>query len=182
MIGISGCETTSSRAYQVPPQNAIAIQGQVTGGAKKVKIGTFATGADVDAKMTCRALGALEVAPGQSAIDYLKSAFQAEFPQGGIYDAGAGQQIDGTIDKLDFNSLGTGSWKIALTLKSASLPSGLSVATDYSFKTSFSALKACQNVIDAFQPATAQLIEKAVTHPDFKKLTSADAAPAAAGQ
>ncbi len=171
IISLAGCETTSSRAYQVVPQNTIALQSQVGAGAKKVSIGNFSTAEGVDAQMTCRALGALEVAPGQTAVEYLRSAFQAEFLQGGLYDQVNGQQIQGVVEKLDFNSFGTGSWKVSVTLKSASLPEGLSVATDFSFKTSYSALRACQNVIDAFQPATAQLIEKAITHPDFRKLT-----------
>ncbi|MEL6724624.1 MAG: hypothetical protein AAFP24_06385 [Pseudomonadota bacterium] len=92
-----------------------------------------------------------------------------------MFTAGAisaeGQKIDGVVEQLEFNSFGTGAWDIQLKLSSSSLPDGYSVSNSYSFKTSFSALSACQNVIDAFTPAVQELIAKAIADPSFEQLS-----------
>lgn len=169
-VSLAGCETTSSRPYQVSTPNVLAIQAAIGGDQSKVKIGSFSAADGVKTDLTCRAMGALEVAPGQSAIVYIREALQSELFQAGVYDQAGGQTIEATLDQLNFNSFGTGSWKVALRLRSSTLPEGYSVAVNYSFKTSYSALKACQNVIDAFQPTVSTLIQKAVNDPNFKKL------------
>ena len=63
-----------------------------------------------------------------------------------------------------------------MNVRSAALPEGYDVSTEYEFKTSFSAIKACQNVVDAFQPTVSELLNKVVTHPQFSELAGAGGA------
>lgn len=93
------------------------------------------------------------------------------FGAGGCDQSNA-TKINGEITQLDFNSFGTGSWKIGLKLSSEAAPDGYEVSTDYSFKTSYSALKARQNVSDAFTPAVQELIGKAVADPQLVGLVA----------
>ncbi|MEQ8557796.1 MAG: hypothetical protein RIB03_05720 [Henriciella sp.] len=169
----AACETTSSRPYKASTENIMSAQSALPTGTK-VTVGDFVAAADVDTSPTCRAMGALEVAPGQSPIDYIHDAFQEELFEAGLIASGA-PEISGEVTELDFSSFGTGSWNVTLAVTSPSLPEGYSVSTAYSFKTSFSAINACQNVIDAFQPTVSDLLSKVVNHPDFPALAGSEA-------
>lgn len=173
LLGATACETTSSRPYTVSTQNVMAFQKSL--GDTKVQVGDFTTSEGVNENMTCRALGALEVAPGKTPVEFIEGALRDELFAAGAIDAG-GQMINGEIKELAFNSFGTGSWTIVLNLSSEAAPSGYDVSTEYTFKTSFSAISACQNVIDAFTPAVQELIGKAIDDPQFKTLTGTEEA------
>lgn len=164
----AACETTSSRPYKASTANIMAAQEAMPGGLK-VSVGDFLAATTVDTSPTCRAMGALEVAPGQTPVEYIREAFQEELFEAGLLESGS-PAIEGLVQELAFNSFGTGSWKVTLAVSSDANPSGYSVSTDYSFKTSFSAINACQNVIDAFQPTVSDLLNKIVTHPEFPTL------------
>ena len=169
LLFIAGCETTSSRPYKASTENIMAAQSAMKGSDAKVSIGNFSAASGVNIEPTCRALGALEVAPGQSPIEYIEDALQEELFTAGVLEEG-GTSINGVIEALEFNSFGTGSWDVALKLSSKNLPEGYTVSTHHEFKTSFSAINACQNVIDAFQPTVAGLLNEAITDPNFVKL------------
>ena len=172
VVSLAACETTSSRPYTPSTDNIMAFQSALTDGGEKVQLSAFTTAAGVESDMTCRALGALEVAPGKTPVSFIEGAMRDELFAAGVYDQKDGSVINGKVTNLEFNSFGTGSWKIALQLSSDAFPQGYEVSTDYSFKTSYSALKACQNVIDAFTPAVQDLIGKAVADPNFGSLVA----------
>ncbi|MEM7740993.1 MAG: hypothetical protein AAF225_09360 [Pseudomonadota bacterium] len=167
-LALAACETTSTRPYTPTTANIMKVQ-QVISDETKVSVGTFAAAEGVETAPTCRLLGAIEVIPGGTPIDYIKGAFEAELFQAGIL-ASDGAPIQGEVTELVFNSFGTGSWTIGLKVTSESLPDGYTVATTQSFKTSYSAVNACQNVVDAFQPAVADLIQQVVSDPQFPAL------------
>lgn len=135
-----------------------------------MQVGEFSTADGISDNLTCRALGALEVAPGKSPVQFIEGALRDELFAAGAVNT-SGDTINGVVEELDFNSFGTGSWNISLNLSSAANPDGYTVSSQYSFKTSFSALSACQNVIDAFTPAVQELISTAVSDPEFASLT-----------
>ncbi|MEM8921139.1 MAG: hypothetical protein AAGB25_07205 [Pseudomonadota bacterium] len=166
---VSACETTSSRPYKASTENIMAMQQTLGSSGVAVSVGEFSAAEGVDIEPTCRALGALEIAPGKTPVEYIRSAFQDELFAAGVIDSAA-PAITGVLEQLEFNSFGTGSWDVTLKLASDAYPEGFSVTNSYEFKTSFSALKACQNVIDAFQPTVSGLIAEAVAHPEFSNL------------
>ncbi|MGF1543629.1 MAG: hypothetical protein ACFB00_03855 [Parvularculaceae bacterium] len=169
-IALAACETTSTRPYEPSVENVLSIQAARADAEQKLKTGSATAAEGVDVDLSCRALGSLEVAPGKTPLEYISSALQAELFQAGVYDQAAGSAIDIVVSELKFNSFGTGKWEVTMSLSSPNLPDGYSVDVDYEFKTSWSALSACQNVIDAFQPTVSTLIKKAVDDPRFKQL------------
>lgn len=173
-LSLCACETTSSRPYTPSTSNILAFQSALKASEAKVQVSGFTMAAGISENLTCRALGALEVAPGKSAREFIEGAIRDELFAAGVYDAADGKVIKGELTELDFNSMGTGSWDIGLKLSSDALPEGYTVETHYEFKTSYSAIKACQNVIDAFTPAVQELIGKAVADPSFKDLAGAE--------
>lgn len=164
----AGCETTSSRPYTASTKNIIAFQKAIPSG-KTVSVNEFTAAEGVNTNPTCRALGAIDVAPGQTPVDFIEDALREEIFEAGKFDE-AGVPLSGTITELVPDSLGTGTWTIGMNLASPNLPEGLDVSTVYEFKSSYSAISACQNVVDAFTPAVQDLIAKTIAHPDFEKL------------
>lgn len=174
VLALGACETTSSRPYTPSTSNILAFQAALKESDAKVQVASFSMTPGVSENMTCRALGSLEVAPGKTAREFIEGAMRDELFASGMYDTASGKVIRGEVTELDFNSMGTGSWDIGLKLSSDELPEGYTIATHYTFKTSYSAIKACQNVIDAFTPAVQELIGKAVADPQFKTLAGAN--------
>ena len=171
VLALGACETTSSRPYTVSTENIMAFQSVLSPTGQKVQVADFSLAESVSERMTCRALGALDVAPGKTPVEFIQSAMQDELFNAGVIDTQNGTVIRGRLDTLNFSSFGTGSWDISLNVSSDNLPEGYNVTTDYSFKTSYSAINACQNVIDAFTPAVQELIGKVVKDEKFPALT-----------
>ena len=165
---LAGCETTSSRPYTPSTQNIIAFQKAVPAGTK-VSVADFKAADDVDVEPSCRLLGALEVAPGKTPVEFMQDAFRDELFRADVYSED-GTPLMATITELKPDSVGTGSWVIGLNVASPKNPTGIDVRTDYSFKTSYTAVRACQNVIDAFTPAVQETIGKVIADPGFRSL------------
>jgi hypothetical protein len=173
VLGLAACETTTAIPYQASTQNVISAQRTLKPADTKVTLGAFtSSGKDAD-KPTCRAMGQLDVAPGKSVEAFIRDAFQSELFMAGAYDETSGTSISGHVDRVDVNSMGTGSWTIAITVKSTKYPEGYSVTTTFPFASSFSAVSACKNAAAAFNPAVQDLLGKVVNHPNFGKLTGA---------
>ena len=167
-VALAGCETTSSRPYTASTENIIALKKAIPS-SKKVEIGDFTAAEGVDVEPSCRALGALEVAPGKTPMEFIQDALREEVFKADAYDE-SGTPLTGLLTELKPDSLGRGSWDIGLNISSPKKPEGIDVATRYEFKSSYSAISACQNVIDAFTPAVQETISKVVSHPEFQSL------------
>lgn len=170
-IAIAGCETTSSRPYTPSTSNIVAMKDALGSSGKTVGISGFTIAEGVDEELTCRAMGALDVGSGKSGVEFIQEALKTEMFQAGIYGSNSSNQITGTLTQFEADSWGTGKWELAMKLSSDKHPEGYEVSTVYEFKSSYSAVRACQNVVDAFTPSVQQLIGEAIAHPDFTKLT-----------
>ena len=168
---LTGCETTSSRPYKASTDNILAFQGALKTSGKTVNVASFTAAEGIDTSPSCRAFGALDVAPGKTPIEFIHGALKEELFEAGVYDVSSPNTINGEITALKPTSFGSGKWVIGLKMSSDSLPAGYTVDTEYKFKTSYSAIKACQNVVDAFTPAVQELLSKVVADPKFADLT-----------
>mgnify|MGYP001791078641 CR=1 FL=1 len=173
LLTITGCETTSSRPYAPSTENVVTMKSKFSE-ATTVQVGTFTKDPSVSDDTTCRALGSIEVVPGKTPVEAIESALRDELFLADAYDPSSSNVITGVVNKLDFNSIGTGSWNIGMLVSSTVLPQGYQVDATYSFKTSYSAISACQNVVDAFTPAVQQLNNNVVNHPQFPALIGAN--------
>ena len=166
----AGCETTSSRPYTPSTNNIVMMKDTIGTSGNKIGLNSFSAASGVDTELTCRAMGAIDVASGKTPVEFIEEAFRTEMFQADIYSTDAENKISGTLTKFEADSWGTGRWDVALKLSSDNYPAGYEVSTSYDFKSSFTAMSACQNVVDAFIPTVQQLINDAITHPDFEKL------------
>jgi hypothetical protein len=169
---LGACETTTSLPYQVSTQNVITAQSAAKASNAKVTLGAFTAAAGAK-KPNCRLMGEVDVAPGKSIEVYIRDALQSELFMAGAYDQASPVTITGRLDEVDVNTVGTGSWTVAMTVTSTADPTGYSVTSTYPFASSFSAAGACKNAAAAFNPAVQELLGKVVSNPGFRKLIGA---------
>lgn len=170
MLMLAGCDTTSAIAgYSPSTTNVIAFQTALKPKGAVVQVGDFGAAADV-ANPTCRMAGALDVSQGKRPEQYVRDALQTELFTAQVYDVNAPVAITGSLDQLEVNTFGTGSWTLGLTVRSSVDPVGYRVTTVRQFKSSYSAYSACQNATNAFAPTVQQLIGQVVSNPGFSKL------------
>ena len=172
-VALSACETTSSRPYDASTTNVLQIKSKLGANNAKVQVGPVDLAPDVNGEPTCRMLGALDVGAGRPVSSYIQEALREELFLADAYDSNSNVIIEATVDKLEFDSFGQGTWDIGLVVRS-SVHDGYRVETNYTYKSSFSALRACQNVVDAFNPTVNELISAVINHPEFSALTGAD--------
>jgi len=170
VLVLAACDTTSPMAGYTPSTNNIlGFQAALKPSGSTVKMGDFAAGPGVEIP-TCRMAGKLDVTAGKPLELYVKEAMQAELFQAGVYDVNSGAVISGTLDQLKVNTFGTGSWDLGLQVTSSKDPVGYHVQATRSFKSSYSAMSACQNATNAFAPTVQDLLGQVVSNPGFAKL------------
>lgn len=165
VLFLAACDTSVTPTYQTSPQNTIALQ-PVKASGKRANVYSFVAAEGVNTSPTCRLAGPIDVGGGQPAAQALKDAITAELLASGVYsDRGTPLTITLTDMKVDTFS---GYWNLAATVQSSKLPKGFTVNTRYDYKTSFSAVAACQNAAVAFNRAAAAFINDIVTTPSFR--------------
>lgn len=169
---LAGCETYSSSPYMASTQNVIDIEDRV--GEARVRLGTFVSNPEIDDRPMCRLNSPLDVSPGVPVSEYVRQAMLTELHQARAHSSTAENTIEGTLERLDFSSFGTGSWGLTLALRSNSHAEGYTVSIDHGFSTSTDTHMACQNAVNAFAPAVSTLISAAVNHPEFTRLAGAE--------
>jgi hypothetical protein len=165
---LAGCETPTTQRYSISPNNDQVIRALNTNG---VSVGPFTGAKSFD--LSCRAVGALQVADGMTHVEYIQRAFEDELKvAGALATASPRVSLTGLVDRLEFSStrgLTGGSWNIDLTLTSSN-GKVLKVSEYYEFKSGFSGMEACRNTAEAFLRAVQDLVGKAVGSPDFPML------------
>jgi len=168
-LALTACETYSSSPYMASTQNVIDIEERV--GEARVRLGAFSSAPEVADRPICRLTSPLDVSPGVPVSEYVRQAMLTELHQARVHSSSAETVIEGTLDRLDFSATGTGSWGLTLSLRSNRFPAGYTVSVEHAFSTSFDGHFACTNGINAFAPAVSTLINAAVNHADFPRLT-----------
>lgn len=135
-----------------------------------VKLGVFTE--KKEKKVSYRLVGPV-AGLGDNHATYIRSALQSELFMAQLYDQSSEIEIIGNVDSIKFSSVSPASWMIGFTIRSNKSP-GYSVETVYPFRTSYSALSACQNVASAFEPAVKQLIRDITRHLGFEELLEND--------
>ncbi|HYB09440.1 MAG TPA: hypothetical protein VEJ16_07200 [Alphaproteobacteria bacterium] len=117
---------------------------------------------------SCRLAGPIQLPNDLTFEEYIQNSFADELKVAGLYDQNAPIMLQGVIDDIRFSTT-AGTWDFGLTLKSSNGKS-IKVVEHYDFHTSFTAISACHNTADAFQPAVQALVGNTITAPDFQSL------------
>lgn len=166
---LAGCSTTTSGGvqYKASTQNVITIQEQANGA--KVRLLDFTTAAGISESPWCRANGPISIGSGKSPAQFIHDALQEELFLAQVYSPSATTTLSGRLDAMKFSSISPANWEISLTL-SSSTGASYQIQNLYKYNTSWDAISACKNVADAFAPAVADTLKKAVSDARFKTL------------
>jgi len=166
LLMLSACSTMQ------PPRYAISVDNiQKLKSYEGVKAEVVSLNQSADFSSNCRLMGPIEPADGLTIPLFISKAFNDEFKMAGLYSTD-GIKLSGDITKIEFSSitgLTNGYWDIGLRLNSSNGQS-LSVSNNYTFKSGFDAITACNATADALSPAVQDLINTMITHPEFGKL------------
>jgi hypothetical protein len=165
---LAGCSTYAVPRYSISADNVVALKAVVVNG---ISVGAF-TQAPVanqsNNEITCRGVGPIKTPDGEPFADFVKTALASELKIAGVYAPNAPIQLSGRLNSIDFSSV-SGAWNLALTVQSSNGRS-LSVAENYSYKSSYYGETACNQTAQALMPAVQDLIAKVVGAPDFPSL------------
>lgn len=164
LFTLTACNSYTAAPYGISPDNNLALKS--IAGTEHVRVGAFTATQTFDSG--CRLAGPIQLPAGLTFEGYIQKAFSDELKVAGVYDDKAQVTLLGTITDMKFSSTG-GSWDIALTVNSSNGKS-VAVSEHYDFHTSFSAVGACHDVSDFFQPAVQGLVNKVITAPNFRSL------------
>jgi hypothetical protein len=164
VLALAGCDTFTAAPYGISADNDVALKSAL--GTQRIGVEAFTAATPTDPG--CRLAGPIQLPGGLTFAGYIQKAFADELKVAGLYDEKAPIIIRGAINELKFSS-SSGTWDIALTVVSSNGKS-LTVAEHYDFHTSYSAVSACHNAADAFQPAVQSLVGKVIAAPDFRSL------------
>lgn len=162
-LSLAACDSFTAQRYSISADNDMTLKAMA---GTHVTVGTFTTAKEFD--HSCRLVGPIELPDGLTYEGYVQKAFKDELQVAGLYDTQAPVSLTGVLTNVSSGST-SGTWEISITVNSSNGKS-LSADEHYDFHTSFSAVSACHNVADAFQPAVQSLIGKVIASPDFKAL------------
>ena len=161
-----GCDTVQAPQYMSNSNNTIKLM-ELAAAGEKANVASVSFSQGVDDKPSCRLMGELDIAGGSSTAEKIKGAIQKEFLEGNVYSSN-GTGINVTMTQMDVSTL-NGTWDLAAKVTSNKNVAGFVASSSTDYKTSFSAMYACDNAAKAFNVALGELINRIVTHPDFPK-------------
>ncbi|WP_045856551.1 hypothetical protein [Teredinibacter purpureus] len=166
MVSLAACSTMQPPRYSISVDNVQALKEYEN---VSLMVSDFTQSTPFNS--SCRLMGPIEPADGLTFPEFIGKAFNDELKMAGIYSE-TGTKISGDITKVDFSStsgLTNGFWDISIVLKSSN-GNSIAASNKYTFKSGFDAITACNATADALSPAVQDLIQSAVTNPEFKKL------------
>lgn len=166
-ILVSGCSTYSASRYSISADNVTALRSL---SVKTLNVGPFTATTPGQTEIMCRGVGPIKTPDGETFAEFIRKALLDELKIASSYSATAPVTITGNLDLIDFSS-GSGSWNLALTVKSSN-GKRMSVAESYAYTTSFYGETACNQTAQAFMPAVQNLVGKVVRSQEFAALVS----------
>ncbi len=159
-----GCTSMSVHRYAASAENVSVLRKTER---KNIAVGLFHHKGDPKV-IDCRAIP-IYTPDKESYAEFIRKAFISELLMADIYDAESDLVLSAVIDKMEVKSTSGAFWTLELILKSTNGHS-FKVSENFKFDSAWSGDAACRNASQAFVPAVQNLIKKAVTHPDFRKL------------
>lgn len=164
----TACSTYNTNPYGISVKNIETIKSLRISPVAVEKFTAFEPGLN---SITCRGGGRVITANEQPFEKIIEDALTDELKLAGVYDSKSSIIIKGHLEYITFNSnIGIGEWSIKVKVSSKEKPDGFLVESKTDLSTNWVASKACQQVAQAFGPALQDLIQKIVSHPQFKAL------------
>lgn len=168
LFTVTSCETYTASRYIVPAKHTNLLKEM--NADVKVNISDFTQSDQVIVNRACRLAGPVRVTGGKKFADYLKDALVEELSSAEMYGNVSDIEISGKILNASFSSITPAKWIINADFYTNEDQKLVSINTEYSFGTSWTAMGACRNVAEAFPYAVEQHVNELITSSEFKEL------------
>ena len=165
MLTLSACETFTAERYDVSSKNQATLKNYKS--SEKFDVGDFSAVNAESISVNCRMAGPIQVPGSGNHEEYIKDALIDELQMAGKYNPESGKQITAILEEVSVSTVTPASWKIAgdFYLNETNLKT---VRINYPYKTSFSALGACNNAAENFPYAVEMFLEGFIQSVEFE--------------
>ncbi|PCJ02247.1 MAG: hypothetical protein COB14_02665 [Alphaproteobacteria bacterium] len=162
---LTSCESFTATRYVTSNQTKYYIETLKTN--KKLDVSSVSLSSEQSLSIQCRMAGPIQV-PGGSYEDYFKSALIDELQQSGLYKPES-NKISVVLDSVVVKSITPASWDITGQFFVNNQPL-TSISTSFPYKTSYSAMGACNNAADNLPYAVEDFYSKFIRSDEFRSV------------
>ncbi len=162
---LTSCESFTATRYVASNQTKYYIDNLKTN--TKLSVSSVSIASKESLSLQCRMAGPIQV-PGGSYEDYFKNALIEELQQSGLYKPES-NKISLVLDNVIVKSITPASWDITGKFFINDQPI-TSISTNFPYKTSYSAMGACNNAADNLPYAVEDFYSKFITSNEFKNI------------
>lgn len=153
----------------VAPEKNLALLREIKDRMPKIRIADFGADDPDMATLVCRMSWPLYAPAKLPYTLFLAGAMRDELTREGLYSSDDGVVVTGHLDSMNFESFGSGKWKIAATF-SVEGKTPVTVKHETTFPVTFGAAGACRSVRDQLVPAMQEFLFAVYSDPQFQAL------------
>jgi hypothetical protein len=165
---VQGFRTYFSGEYVASEKNLAALR-EIKERMPKIRIADFSADDPEMATLVCRLSWPVYAPAKLPYVLFLAGAMRDELTQAGLYSSNDGMEVTGHLDSMNFDSFGSGKWKIAATFSVKGKPP-VTVKHETAFPVAFGAVGACRSVRDNLVPAMQEFLFAVYSDPQFQAL------------
>jgi hypothetical protein len=165
---VQGFRTFFAGQYVAPEKNR-AVLRQLKGQMSKIRIADFSADDPDMTTLVCRLSWPVYAPAKLPYAMFLAGAMRDELTREGLYASDDGIAVTGHLDSINFDSFGSGKWKIAATF-SVEGKTPVTVKHDMAFPVGFGAASACRDVRDNLVPAMQEFLFAVYSDPQFQAM------------
>ncbi len=162
---LSSCESFTATRYVASNQTKYYVDNLKTN--KKLAVSSVSVSSEDSLNLQCRMAGPIQV-PGGSYEDYFKDALIEELQQSNLYKPES-NKISLVLDSVIVKSITPASWDITGNFFIDEKPL-TSISTSFPYKTSYSAMGACNNAADNLPYAVEDFYNKFITSNELRNI------------
>lgn len=165
---MSGCANKVPN-YTNSAQNMRAVK-TIAASAAPINISKFSATNEGESKVMCRLATPVGTPDGMTFAKYIEDALATELEMGNMIDPKSKITVTGNLDSVYGSTvLGNAYWEFKMKITSSNGKS-FDIASRYDYESSFTAYSACSEMQRSYLPAVQELVNKIVTHPQFREL------------
>jgi len=166
LFGLSACESFTADRYRSSSQNQMVLEK--ISSKKQYAVDDFLVENKESISVSCRLAGPIQVPGAGDHANYIQEALEEELRLAGMYNKASSRKFSAEIKEIRVTTVAPASWDIAGDFY---FNGGFvkSVKTSFPYKTSFSAMGACNNAAENFPYAVEEFLEEFIESAEFKK-------------
>ncbi len=166
LLALGACESFTADRYVSTSGNQAVLKS--LSASQKVNVAPFTVATTDSVNVACRLAGPIQVAGSGRHEEYIQKAFVDELQAAGMYRLSSSKIFKAELNKINVSTITPASWTISGDFY-ANDNFIKAIETQFPYKTSYSAMGACNNAAENFPYAVEQFIGEFVKSSEFKR-------------